>query len=350
MSESLFARVRPSVSHAVDAAFEGRPVTDANRIGELFEIPLPSAESALLMAAARELSRMACNGKAEVHAQIAVNVGPCPRQCLFCAFAECNHVFTESKEFPPEYVIEQCLQFERDGANAVFLMATGQYPFRRFLDYGAAVRQALQPETVLIANVGDFNVDEAKELSAAGFAGVYHAVRLGEGEVTKIPVARRVDTFRAAKEAGLSVGTCLEPVGPEHTTAELVEKLLITRDVQPTYSGAARRIPIPGTELARHGQVSELRMAHILAVTRVVLPLTIAGHCTHEPNVLGAVAGANLMWAERGANPRDTHERTEEGRGMTVPQCRAVLAEADWQCLHGPSCFYADAARTAASR
>jgi biotin synthase len=72
-----------------------------------------------------------------------------------------------------------------------------------------------------------------------------------------------------------------------------------------------------------------------------VLPTSIAGNCTHEPNAIGAAAGANLLWAEVGGNPRDTREKTEEGRGMTVAQCRAVLGEAEWQVLDGPSAFFA---------
>lgn len=328
------------VQRAVEGAFEGQPLSDPDSIGELLEIPTFSRESGILVAAARRLSEEICGGRAEVHAQTSLNVGPCARNCLFCAFAECNGVFREQKEFPLEHVIEQCRLFEADGANAVYLMATGMYPFRRFVRRAAAVREALDPDTVLIANVGDFGIDEARELKRVGFAGVYHAVRLGEGEVTDLPVEQRLATFRACREAGLAVGTCLEPVGREHTTEELVEKLLMTRDARPSYSGAARRIPLPGTRLGGLGTVSEARMAHILAVVRLVLPHSIRGNCTHEPNALGAAAGANLVWAEMGANPRDNREKTEEGRGMTVQQCRAVLREGEWECLEGPSVFH----------
>jgi biotin synthase len=332
---------KPEVDQLIEDAIDGRAVEDRNVIAELFELPLFSPEAAALQAAARTVSERSCAGRAEVHAQVALNIGPCPRNCLFCAFATCNEVFTESVEVDLDYVIEQARQFETDGANAIYLMATGVYPFDRFIERGARVRAALDDATVLIANVGDFKPDRAVALRQAGFNGIYHAVRLGEGEVTGIPVERRMETFQAARNAGLRIGTCLEPVGPEHTTEELIEKLLITRDVAPAYSGSARRIPIPDTELERHGMVSEARMAHILAVVRLVLPTSIAGNCTHEPNAIGAAAGANLLWAEVGGNPRDTREKTEEGRGMTVAQCRAVLGEAEWQVLDGPSAFFA---------
>ncbi len=335
-------RTQSLVERALEGAFVGRPVSDEQEIAGLFEIPIFSPASAALIAGARRLSEIACDGRAEVHAQTAMNVGPCRRGCTFCAFAACNHVFDQEREFPVDYVIRQARQFEQDGANAVYLMATGMYPMKRFLERSAAVRAALKPDTVMIANVGDFDADVAEEMRQVGFRGIYHALRLGEGRDTKIPPRRRMATFRAARDAGLAIGTCLEPVGPEHTTTELVQKLLITRDVEPDYSGSARRIPIPGTEMARHGFVSEARMAHILAVCRVVIPLSVPGDCTHEPNALGAAAGANLLWAESGGNPRDREERTEESRGRTVAECRAILGEAEWHVLEGPSAFHGD--------
>lgn len=95
---------------AIDQAYEGKPVSAPEDIAALLEVPLFSEASALMIAAARNLSHQACNGKAEVHAQMSVNLGPCPRQCLFCAFAECNDVFKESTELAIECVVEQCRQ------------------------------------------------------------------------------------------------------------------------------------------------------------------------------------------------------------------------------------------------
>ena len=85
-----------------------------------------------------------------------------------------------------------------------------------------------------------------------GFSGIYHAVRLGEGKDTNIQVETRLETFRNAREVDLSLGTCVEPVGNEHSVEELVEKTIITRDAKPVYSGSARRIPIPNTKMAEY--------------------------------------------------------------------------------------------------
>ena len=316
--------------------------TSLNRddISSLFRIPLFSEESAMILAASRRKSESASKGLAEVHAQVGLNIAPCPKNCSFCSFAAKNKVFTGRVEISVDEAITKAKQFETDGANAVFVMSTADYPFGKYLDISREMRKSLRRETILIANVGDFTREQARQLKDAGFAGIYHAVRLGEGRDTNISVSKRLTTFNNAREAGLSLGTCVEPVGNEHSVEELVEKTIITRDARPVYSGAARRIPIPGTSMAQYGIVSEARMAHILAVVRLSLSSDVPGNCTHEPNVIGAAAGANLLWAEAGSNPRDTEKETEGKRGMTVNDCIQVLQEAEWQVLQGPSKFY----------
>jgi biotin synthase len=294
----------------------------------------------MMLAASRRKSEHAGNGLAEVHAQVGLNIAPCPRNCSFCSFAAKNKVFTERVEISAEEAVAKAKQLEADGANAVYIMSTADYSFEKFVNISREIRKSLRPETVLVANIGDFTREQAKKLKDTGFVGIYHAVRLGEGRDTTIPVNKRLMTFKNAREAGLSLGTCVEPVGNEHSIEELVEKTIITRDAKPVYSGAARRIPIPGTNMAQYGIVSEAKMAHILAVVRLALGYDVPGNCTHEPNVIGAAAGANLLWAEAGANPRDTEKETEGKRGMTVKECIKVFEEAEWHVLQGPSKFY----------
>jgi len=70
------------------------------------------------------------------------------------------------------------------------------------------------------------------------------------------------------------------------------------------------------------------------------MPPTVLGNCTHEPCTLGAIAGANLFWAEVGGNPRDVEEKTEEGRGETVESGRRIFCQSNWGVWDGPSRFY----------
>ncbi len=324
------------IKKIIDKALSGITL-DAEEIALLFGVPLFSNESALIQSAARKMCSEASNGLAEVHAQVGLDIAPCPRNCRFCSFASCNGVFSENTELTIEEVVNRACDFESDGANAIYLMTTSRYPFEKFIEVAQEVRKSLKPNTILVANIDDFSEKQATKLKDTGFSGIYHAVRMGEGRDTSIPPEKRLKTINNAKTAGLLIGTCVEPIGPEHSIEELVEKTLITRDINPVFSGAMRRIPIPGTELSKHGIVSEVKMAHIVAVVRLATGYNIMGNCTHEPNVIGVSAGANIIWAETGSNPRDTEKETEGRRGMTVQRCRQIFREAEWSVLEGPS-------------
>ena len=119
-------------------------------------------------------------------------------------------------------------------------------------------------------------------------------------------------------------------MGPEHANEELAEMIEFTASFNPSYRGAARRIPIPETAIAKSGVINEMRMAQIVAVTRLRMPRSVMGNCTHEPCTMGAIGGANLFWAEVGANPRDIEEKTEEARGESVSSCKSIFQESNW--------------------
>jgi biotin synthase len=325
------------ITRIVYKALDGGEITPAE-IRKLLGIDWLSEEAFLLQYASRKMSEASARGKAEVHGQVGIDVGPCPKNCEYCSFAAKHSVFPTPKVHPLAEIVETCQGLEAAGANAVYLMATAAVALPDYIRIAREVRAALRPETPLIANVDDFDEEGAKALKKAGFAGIYHCVRLGEGKVTAIEPRVRVRTIQAAQRAGLLLGTSVGPVGPEHTVEELVATTVATRELKPVNSAACRRINIPGLPLTAHGSVSYGRMAHILAVVRLASGYDTIGFGTHEPNGMGAMAGANLFWAERGANPRDTSEATV--RGWTVEQARALQEEAGWEALQGPSVMF----------
>ena len=306
----------------------------------LLRVDHQSMDATFIMNAANTITRTASKGKSEVHAQIGLNLSPYPNDFSFCAFAAKNGVFNESKELNIEDIILLALKAEADGANAIFFMTTHNYPFKKYIEISKEVRAKLKPDTLMIANIGDFGYKEGKQLKNAGYAGIYHAVRMGEGKDTRIDPKIRLNTIKAARNAGLSIGTCVEPIGPEHSVDEIAEKILIGKEIRPCYSGAMRRITIPGSELEKNGMISEYRLAFLVAVIRLAMGRDLIGNCTHEPNLLGAIAGASLFWAEVGTNPRDIEVETSEGRGLDIQSCIAMFKEADFNILQGPSIIY----------
>ena len=334
-------KIGSDIEDIVSKVMDGHLITKDDIIC-LLKVKHSSFVGGFIMSVANHISRAACNGKAEVHAQIGLNLSCCPNNCSFCAFAATNAVFKESSELGVEDVIYLALKAETSRANAIFFMATGDYPLGKFVEISKDVRAKLKPDTVMIANIGDFGYQEGKLLKEAGYTGIYHAVRMGEGKDTNIAPQTRLNTFKAARASGLLLGTCVEPVGPEHSIEEIAEKILIGRDAKPCFSGAMRRISILGSKLEKYGMISELHLAYLVAVTRLAMGRELIGNCTHEPNILGAIAGANLFWAEAGSNPRDTEIETSEGRGMDVKVCTNIFKEADFDVLKEPSVIYSE--------
>jgi biotin synthase len=53
----------------------------------------------------------------------------------------------------------------------------------------------------------------------------------------------------------------------------------------------------------------------------------------HEPNQIGLMSGANVVYAETGANPRDSEIDTSANRGLDMVRCRKMLYEAGFMAL-----------------
>lgn len=315
---------------------------DKDEILYLLKVEKHSIEAGIIIGYADRINRKTSNNKAEVHAQIGLNLSPCPNNCTFCAFAAKNKVFKEKNELSIDDAVKMALAAEKQGANALFLMGTGDYPFEKFIEVSQEIKFKIKPDTVIIANIGDFNENEAKKLKDTGYIGIYHAIRMGEGVETQIDPKTRLKTINIAKENGLLIGTCVEPIGPEHSIEEIADKIIIGREMHPCYSGAMRRINIPGSDMEKYGMIDEYQMAFFVAVVRISMGNKLIANCTHEPNTLGATTGANLFWAEVGTNPRDTEAETSEGRGADIFVCKQMLKEADWEIVEGPSQIYSE--------
>ena len=289
-----------------------------------------------LMETANRMSRSKFGEKAENHFHIGLNVEPCPMDCLFCSLTRRAGLFKEKIEFPVEQILAWAQQAQARGADGLNLMTTGTYPFGRLLRKEVSVP--------LVANTRDINHREAEALLDAGFKGAYHAVRLGEGRDTPLSREKRIKTIHVFKDVGLLWMNCVEPVGPEHSAEEIVDLMLLARDNGAVYSGIMRRINFPGSPMERFGMISELEMARMVAVSRLVMGDVPKAHCTHEPHAASLMAGANLFFPEVGASPRDGQADTAKGRGTGMESCRRLQKEMELDPDLPSNCFNADKA------
>jgi biotin synthase len=303
----------------------------------LMKIDLMSPEMYLLCNAADQLSRKHFNNLSEVYAQIGLDFSPCPCNCEFCSFGADYGIAKSPVEYLVEDIVQSARNCEAQGANGIYLMTTARYRFEKFIQVASELRKALLPETPMVANISDFNEKQAFQLAEAGFCAIYHAIRLNEGVGTTIPVERRIQTIKAAEKAGLCLHFCVEPVGPEHSDEAQVDLMFLGRELGAVFSGAMRRVCVPGTPVAQQGEIRWWDLARTVAVCRLVMGNAVLGHCTHEPNLPALLSGANLLWAEVGANPRDDKPNTENYRGWNLQNCQKILQEAGYEIRKGPA-------------
>jgi biotin synthase len=317
---------------------------DPEQALQLLKADEGSPEMYAIISAANTLTRRQYANRGEVYGTIGINLWPCPKSCAFCSFGADWNLVDSTAEFTREQVVSIAETLEDNGANAIFLMTTADYPFERYIDFARAVREAIAARMPLVANIGDFGPQEAKALVDAGFQAVYHVVRLREGTDTRISSEERLRTIRAARNAGLDLSYCVEPIGPEHSPEELVTEMFRGRQFGAVNLACMWRVPVPELPLSRLGKISESTLARTVAVTRIVAGDSIRAMGVHEPGMLPLFAGANQIYAQTaGFSPRrrpDLEETSQNQRARvahSMNHCRDLLKEAGYSPLRGPS-------------
>ncbi|MEM5787130.1 MAG: hypothetical protein AAGU11_07410 [Syntrophobacteraceae bacterium] len=335
-------KVLPQVAEILRKAVDARGI-DRDEALHLMRVEIHSREFYALMQTANELSRSTFGTKGEIHFQVGVNIEPCPMDCSFCSLAQRAGIFTEKEEFSEARILGWGRIAEEQSADALYVMSTATFPFERFLEIGRMLKREVS--VPLVANTRDIDHREAEKLLDAGFVAFYHAVRLGEGRDTQLRPERRIKTISVLKDVGLAWLNCIEPIGPEHDPEEMVDLMLLARGYEATFSGAMRRINFPGAPMESRGMISELELARIVAVSRLVMGDIPKAHCTHEPHTTSLLAGANLLFPEVGANPRDEAADSSHGIGRSAGDCSTMLRETGWDPKLPSNCFSASPGR-----
>ena len=301
-----------------------------DEISLLYALPANSPEAYLLRCAGNKRAMELADGKAEIHAQIGVDAGPCVKSCAFCSFAECNNPEGELKRTPLRAILDYAKAFQDAGANLLLLMSSAAFPFEELGEIGQRVREVIGPEMPMLVNTRDLSLEEAVFLRKAGYNGAYHAARMSEGELTDIPLATRVETLDNLSRAGLPLSFCVEPVGEEHTAKDFFEKLELHLRYKPLTGGVGRRIPVKGTKVENCRKFDQAEQARLISLYRILDPVTpLVGSANAT---IAANSGANLCWAECGYNPRDFSGHTEiDGVGRSVDTIARIYAETGWE-------------------
>lgn len=323
-----------TILRVLDRVQEGGTPSKADCV-TLLDLPPTSLEAAMLRGVADAFSRQRFGNEAIILGQMGIEIEPCPGRCKFCSFGEEHTAFGASSMSVGEILASAESFTESSDLFALFLMTMHTFEFKRLVDVVCRIRERMPKDPQIVVNIGDFDREQADELRKAGVNGAYHVCRLREGADTALDPEQRKQTIRTIKDAGLDWYYCCEPVGPEHGSEELVEQIFLGIEYGCFQHAAMRRVYIPQSPLAHRGQVTELRLAQVAAVVALAslgCPDT-KNIAVHEPNLIGLTSGANVVYAEAGANPRDTERDTSGHRGKDVQACKVMLYEAGFEHL-----------------
>ncbi|MCG6190277.1 biotin synthase BioB [Maribellus maritimus] len=288
-----------------------------------------SSEFYQMIDLSNQQSRKQFGNRGYVFAQIGMNAEPCSKDCKFCSLGMSHYSIGERWQKGVEDLKPEIQQLLSEGMDDFFLMATADYSIKKFIKIATEVRTLLPEEVRFVANVGDFDLETAKELKAIGITGAYHIKRLREGIDTLIEPQLREKTIENIVKAGLELYYCIEPIGPEHSYEEILDSIYFASQFPIDAMAVMRRIPVQGTPLFNHGQINAMELTKIVAVTNLVIKPSRSMN-VHEPTQMSLLAGVNQLYAEVGANPRDTNPDTKDGRGFTPTMAWQMLEEAGY--------------------
>jgi len=323
-------------------AYDGRAITRAEA-ELLLALPEDSKEAALLRSTATAINRSRFNNGGLLLGQIGVDMAPCEGDCAFCFFAK-SHTPITPAVLDTEEIVARCNSFAAGGCQGVFLMTMHCFGFDWFRDLCAELRRRIPQQLELLANVGDLEPSQLHELRQVGVTGAYHVSRIREGIDSCMSPASRRKTIERIIDAGFDWYTMCEPIGPEHTPAELAEQLWLGVELPCKQHGAMQRFPVPHSPLYHHGQISVMRLGQVAAVVTLATRAcaTVKSIAVNVTNLPGLFSGANAFFPEAGEphNAPSAQEKAgfttalwRQSGAITTADCRALMQAAGFSHL-----------------
>ncbi|MDR3315876.1 MAG: hypothetical protein LBS98_05305 [Coriobacteriales bacterium] len=310
-----------TIIELVDKALDNETLS-RTEVERLFAIEAYSRESYYLQWAAHQVAFAASRGTGLLYAQVGLDANPCPGNCDFCSFAAAatEGAWDESRTLSLDDILRYSRAFSQNGAHLISLMTTANYDFDRFCEVAQAVRETVHPKVSLMANIGDFGSTEAAALKDAGIDIVYHAVRVGEGVITSLPVEKRYETIEAVRAAGLRLMSGVEPIYAEQDSAAVIDRMIEVAGWDLVCSGLGSLRTVRGTRMQDFHPLSRPRYTVLSALFRL-----LAG--TRIP-----YGSENTCWCDGGTNPRNNHMFPgDETIATSMAALKRSLEDNEWR-------------------
>ncbi|SDD59141.1 radical SAM protein [Sporomusa acidovorans] len=322
------------IEYAYKNALRGNAL-DRETVIALLEIRAESVAAGKLGEAARKVAAEITENSGRVWASIGVDYAPCPVSCHFCSFGEQWGVVREEYRWSTAEIVDLAKKFLYGGAKWITLRTTEYYSLAELTALAKQIRQTIPGNYGIVANTGELTDQTARLLMSSGVSVIYHSLRLREGIDTGLSIKSRLETLAAVQASPLDLAFLVEPVGSEHTSAELADAFLTAMNYDASLTGVMARIPVPGTPLGHIPVVSERRLAQIAAVTRLAAGCNAPDICIHPASLLALEWGANVVVVEVGAIPRDTGNSKKEWNNFDLETAFTWFKQADYKVDRG---------------
>ncbi len=185
------------------------------------------------------------------------------------------------------------------------------------------MRAAIPGNYGISVNTGELTLQEARDLKEAGAQSASHMIRVREGVDTPFSVETRIRTIENIKASGLRWGTCIDPLGPEHTNEEIADLLVLLHSLKPAGIGVMKRSNVAGTPLGQGEELSLERVLQLVATVRLTSGCIRSAGC-HPAFEETLYSGGNGFCIETGAVPRTSEFVEGDWHAHTVSMEDAV--------------------------
>ncbi len=233
--------------------------------------------------------------------------GRCAEDCKFCA--QSSHFATDISSYPLKtagQIVAEAVQAKKNGAEYFGIVTSGRQinTKKEWSVILKAVKGIHQTGVHACASLGMINVDQARELKAAGLFRYHHNLETAPGYFKNIctthEYAERIETLRVAKAAGLSV--CAGAVfGMGEGITHRIELAVLLRNLGVDSIPIYLLNPVKGTPLDHMRLLPPMEILMTIAVFRFMLPDKDIKLCDGKEKSLrqllplGMIAGANAL-------------------------------------------------------
>lgn len=308
---------------------DGTGLTQTEIVTLLALDPL-SEDCMALRRAAHEAARIITQGRAYLWGAIGVDFAPCAMNCDFCSLGANWRLVKKPFVLSEVEILAQVKHYVNHGVHFIVLRATEFFDVNALQKLARKIKLEVEGTYELIFNIGDFGVETAQDIVDAGVDGVYHALRLREGQHTRFNPLKRLETLSVVRKSPLKLIHLVEPIGPEHSDIELADIFLNAMDYDIAIGGAMARVPVKGTPLGKSPAISPARLAQIIAVFRLAGGYKVPDICVHPASTEAVSSGANVVVVETGAIPRDNRFSNFEWQRFDEATARNMLQNAGY--------------------